>query len=57
MKKTLKRMCDTCGEPGATLKRGETYLEASTMHDLERLKTHRRASIEAPRSYLLVAPV
>lgn len=79
MNKKLKRMCDICGESGATLKRvtrsygsgrnllvienvpvitcphcGETYLEASTMHELERLKTLRRA-LASKRSVSVVA--
>lgn len=79
MSKTLKRVCDICGEKGAMLKRvtrsygsgrnllvienvpaiscphcGETYLEADTMHELERLKTHRRA-LASKRSVPVVA--
>jgi YgiT-type zinc finger domain-containing protein len=79
MRKELKRVCDVCGEPGATVKRvtrsygsgrtllvienvpviscphcGETYLEADTMHELQRIKTHRRA-LASKRSVPVVA--
>lgn len=79
MSKILKRVCDICGEKGATSKRvtrsygsgrnllvienvpviscphcGETYLDADTMHELERLKIHRRA-LASKRSVPVVA--
>lgn len=79
MAKKLKRVCDICGQKGATPRRvtrsygsgrsllvienvpviscphcGETYLDADTMHELERLKIHRR-SLASKRPVPVVA--